>query len=110
MKTNKVSNQFTITLILLVLLILFVIYFLFFTPVSPLKGDLRAEPSANPIRADGIWGVIGFYERPADNNLTYFLMLTFILMSTYKIIKTTRASQKLFFHLTGKTKESRMYK
>ena len=87
MNIKKAGRHLKVPIIFLVLLILFIIYFLLFTPVSPLKGDLRANPSINPIPADGFWGAIGFYERQADNNLTYFLMLTFTLMTVNKIIR-----------------------
>ena len=73
MNTKNPRNHLKVPIASLVLLILFIIYFLLFTPVSPLKGDLRANPSINPIPAEGFWGAIGFYERQADNNLTYFL-------------------------------------
>ena len=76
-------------LLQLALMALFWLWFLFCTPVTPLAGSLRGGASDHPIPAEGLWGGIGFYTRPADNGLTYFLMVLFCGLIVYKIIRNS---------------------
>lgn len=113
MLNRKLDQQRRITeIVILVLLIAVVITFLLAAPVSPLYGDLRAEKSENPVPAEGVWGIIGFYERAADNNTTYCLMLMFFSLAFYKIIraillpKGQRGNQTLRRERTGRPRLS----
>lgn len=87
MKEQEIEMRKKIGMILLCATGLFAFYFLLFAPVSPLKGDLHAAASAVPLPASGIWGKIGFYERPADNSITYCLMLMFFSTAVYKLLR-----------------------
>lgn len=89
MLEHRLERQRRLTgILILVLIFAAILAFLFLTPVSPLLGDLRAGKSANPMPAEGFWGTIGFYERAADNNTTYCLMLTFFILAITKTIRT----------------------
>lgn len=88
MLEKRLARQKRITgVLLLLLIVVFLTYFLAFAPVSPLMGDLRAAKSAVPVPAEGIWGMIGFYEKASDNSATYCMMLMFFSMAVYKIVR-----------------------
>lgn len=83
-----IKHRKIVGLVQLAIMALFWVWFLFCTPVTPLSGSLRGGASDNPIPAEGFWGNIGFYTRPADNGLTYFLMVIFCGLIMYKIISS----------------------
>jgi len=87
MKDQKAKMQKRTGWVLLAAIIVFLVYFLFFTPVSPLGQNLRAGVSPTPLPAVGLWGKIGFYERAADNNITYCLMTMFFGTAIYKSLR-----------------------
>lgn len=97
MLNQRLLQQKKITgIILLIAIAAAVLVFLFCTPVSPLLGDLRAGKSDSPVPAEGVWGVIGFYERSADNNATYCLMITFVTLAAVKIVRTSIMQKNAF--------------
>lgn len=90
MKNNLLTKQKKYTNIaLIVLVVVSTLAFVLFAPVSPLKGDIRGAQSVDPVPAAGFWGAIGFYENAADNNVTYWLMLMFVVLALYKLIRDT---------------------